>query len=251
MSDCAERFLEAYKKLEFFGRNTFFEDAKDNDNIIGRMVVLPELTKYRDELNYCRVVRNFLMHNPKVGGHYAVEPSNEMIALLERLTESLMTPELAVDICTPRKDMLSVNTSENLFDVLRRMRLKSFSHVPVFHKNKFLGIFSESSVTTYMLRNQELNIDAETKIYYFYPVIDYTDDMNSHSIVFVDELMRFDELRRIFDGYYRNGTPLSACFITKKGKWTEPIIGMITPYDILEHYSDKETSVDLFEEDEI
>ena len=60
-----EEFLDLYRKLEHIGREIYFPNS-NNAPIIGRLQALPVLKEFKEEIDYCRVVRNFLVHNPKV-----------------------------------------------------------------------------------------------------------------------------------------------------------------------------------------
>ena len=55
-----DKFLELYRQLEREGRRVYFPNAADNENIIGRLMNVPQLQHYKDDIDYCRVVRNFL-----------------------------------------------------------------------------------------------------------------------------------------------------------------------------------------------
>ena len=69
-----EEFLDLYRKLEHIGREIYFPNS-NNAPIIGRLQALPVLKEFKEEIDYCRVVRNFLVHNPKVNGAYPIAPS--------------------------------------------------------------------------------------------------------------------------------------------------------------------------------
>lgn len=75
-----EEFLDLYRKLEHIGREIYFPNS-NNAPIIGRLQALPVLKEFKEEIDYCRVVRNFLVHNPKVNGAYPIAPS-EMKCLM-------------------------------------------------------------------------------------------------------------------------------------------------------------------------
>ena len=78
-----EEFLDLYRKLEHIGREIYFPNS-NNAPIIGRLQALPVLKEFKEEIDYCRVVRNFLVHNPKVNGAYPIAPSEEMLDVLRK-----------------------------------------------------------------------------------------------------------------------------------------------------------------------
>ena len=67
-----EEFLDLYRKLEHIGREIYFPNS-NNAPIIGRLQALPVLKEFKEEIDYCRVVRNFLVHNPKVNDKTSFE----------------------------------------------------------------------------------------------------------------------------------------------------------------------------------
>ena len=77
-----EQFLDLYKRLEKTGRK-HFPRLPENAPIINKLCEIATLRPSKDDIEYCRTVRNFLVHTPKIKNMYPVIPSDEMIELLK------------------------------------------------------------------------------------------------------------------------------------------------------------------------
>ena len=227
-----DQFLDLYKRIEYVGRAAFFPQIGDNENIIGRLMNLPQLAKIKEELNYCRVVRNFLTHNPRVGGAYPIEPSAQIIKLLERVLAMLENPPKAIDYAIKRKQMLKVNPHDYAIDTMRRMREKAYTHVPVIEKGRLVGVFSDSVVNNYICGANHIEITDETPLSHFrhYYRLDAPDNQ---VYAFVPADTPLDVVEDIFQDYYKKRQLISVVYITQNGKQNESILGMITPWDLL------------------
>ena len=80
-------FLNKYRELEAIVATEY--NLSNSESAIGFLLRRPEYRSMKTELDYCREVRNLLTHNPKLNKRYAVEPSDEMIALLEQTMEKI------------------------------------------------------------------------------------------------------------------------------------------------------------------
>ncbi len=227
-----DKFLQLYKQLEFEGRRIYFPDAKENEAIIGRLFTVPQLKKFKEDLDYCRVVRNFLTHNPKVGGVYPIIPSMEMIKLLQHCLEIVVNPPKAIDFAIPIERIYTAELNSNLFEVLKVMNSFTYTHIPVVDNDKLVGIFSENTVFTYICNENSITIDENTKIKDFQKYLPL-DEHSTEFFAFLPETAFLYEVQELFK--YNSGRKklLTVIYITKNGKRNEKIIGMITPWDLL------------------
>ena len=232
MPTVTDEFLDLYKQLEYVGRNTFFPHASDNENIIGRLINLPQMVKYKEEINYCRVVRNFLTHNPRVGGAYPLEPSAQMLALLRRILAALEMPPLAMDFAIRRKHMLTVQPSDFVVDAMHRLREKAYTHAPVMEKGKLLGVFSDGVVSDYICAHRGISLSEETTLAQFQDFYRlHAPENQVYAFIASDTPLAVAEA--IFQDNYKRRQLISVVYITQKGSTNESILGMLTPWDVL------------------
>ena len=104
MNSKTELFLDKYKKLEAVVSARY--NLSNSDSAVVFLERRAEYRTIKSELAYCREVRNLLTHNPKVGERYAVEPSDEMIALLDKVLERVKNPRKAKHIWVPKSRVL-------------------------------------------------------------------------------------------------------------------------------------------------
>ena len=231
-SSLTDQFLDLYKRLEHLGRSTFFPKSSDTENIIGRLMNLPQLEKHREELNYCRVVRNFLTHNPRVGGAYPIEPSAQMIELINRVLAAIENPPQAIDYAVKRKFMMVVHPEDYAIDAMRRMREKAYTHVPVIEKGKLVGVFSDAVVNHFLCHKGHIDVTNETLVAYFAEY--YKLDAKENQVyTFVSLDTPLDVVEDIFEDNYKKRHLISVAYITQNGKASESILGMLTPWDLL------------------
>jgi len=227
-----EKFLQLYKRLEFEGRRIYFPDAKENSTIIGRLFTVPQLKKFKEDLDYCRVVRNFLTHNPKVGGVYPIIPSVEMIKLLEHCLEVITNPPKAIDYAIPIERIYTVSLEHKLSEVIKVMNSFTYTHIPVIENGRLIGIFSENTVFTYMCRENSVSINEDTTIRQFEKYLPLDEHLNEY-FVFLPMTAFLYEVQELFKYTPKRKKLLTVVYITKNGKRDEPLIGMITPWDVL------------------
>ncbi len=232
MNDQTDKFLQLYKQLEFEGRRIYFPEAKVNESIIGRLFTVPQLKKFKEDLDYCRIVRNFLTHNPKVGGVYPIIPSTEMIKLLEHCLEVIINPPKAIDYSIPIDKIYTADLDTNLNEVLKVMNLFTYTHIPIIDNGKTFGIFSENTIFSYICHEKKINITDDTTVRLFEKYLPLDDHSNEY-FAFLPETAQLDEVQELFKFTAGRRKLLTVIYITKNGKRSEDIIAMITPWDLL------------------
>lgn len=85
-------FLDLYKTLEESIREQHPELPRNGSPVAWAIQNSKRLRKMRDELDYCRKIRNLLSHNARVDGEYAVIPSGAMIESLKNALDKIKTP---------------------------------------------------------------------------------------------------------------------------------------------------------------
>lgn len=234
MNEQTELFLQLYKQLEFDGRRLYFPNSKENESIIGRLMNLAQLRPFKEDLDYCRVVRNFLMHNPKVGGVYPIIPSNEMIALLKHCISILNNPPKAISYAVPFGNIYTTTLDDRVLEVIDIMNNFTYTYVPVVENGNLIGIFSDNIIYTYVCQKKSINIAEDTKISEFKDFIGLDEHMNEY-FEFVPKSIMLYEVEELFKYNYkeRRKKLLAVVYITENGRRGEKILGMLTPWDIL------------------
>ena len=139
-----DQFLDLYKKLENTA-NTHYH-IRGSGSAIAKLQRRQEFSNIHQELDYIRDVRNLLTHRPRIGEFYAVEPTDAMLSLLEKLIDRLEHPLSAIRIAVPLEEVLSASLDSPVLDSLEKMYKRAFSHMPILEDGKVVGVFSGSSL---------------------------------------------------------------------------------------------------------
>lgn len=230
--DNTDRFLELYRQLEREGRRAYFPNAQDKEAIMGRLMSVPELRMYKDDIDYCRVVRNFLVHTPKVKNQYPIFVSNEMLQLMEEIVDRVKNPIKAIDYAIKIENMYTAQLNSNIIDVVRHMQASGFTHVPVLENGKLIGVFSGNVIYTYLSTADDINLNFNSKIcdlIEYLPVYNHTNEY----FAFMSADSSFHDIRQLFKIDAKSMKQLAAVFLTQTGKNNEKLLAMLTPYSIL------------------
>lgn len=227
-----DKFLELYRQLEREGKRIYFPTAPDNENIIGRLMNVPQLQGMKDDLDYCRVVRNFLVHNPKVKGEYAVTPSDKLVEFIGHCVEVVKSPLRAIDYSVKINNMYTAALSSRVFDVIRHMRTNGFTHVPIMDDSRLIGVFSANVLFGYLADADFKDITLDAKIEQFIDHIALSNHTNEY-FIFMPKNATLYEVAKRFKIDSKTMKQLCAVFLTENGKPDEKVLGMMTPYSML------------------
>lgn len=232
MSKETEKFLDLYRELETVGRREYYPNLPRNENIIGKLIRHQSLKNYQEDINFCRVVRNFITHNPKVAGNYPIEPSEQMIKLLARVIEAVKNPYLAISSSIKKEDMVIATKTDKVIDIMGLMDKYAYTHVPIIENGVLLGVFSDHAICSYMIERKYFKIDDDTVIGELEKFLQI-ESHKSEFFAFVDNKTRLHEVEELFKNNYKDSKILAAVFITCDGSPKSLLEGMITPWDLL------------------
>ncbi len=225
----ATQFIDLYRELEETAKTTL--NIPDGASAVFNMANHPDFRYLKQELDYCREVRNLLTHRPKVAGSFGVEPSDEMIAMLEKVLKLLNNPPKAIEFAIPRDKLLTAKLTDLVLPVMRNMKAKNFSHVPIIKNDMVMGVFSESTIFDYLADHEIIEISKEATFNDYLPYIGLSEHRNE-TFAFVSRNALIGEIEELFQT-----TPqmkrLELMFVTETGKSTEKVMAMISPWDLM------------------
>ena len=224
-------FLELYKRLE----NAAVKVVGDNTrgSVVLRLSNHPRYVRYRSEFDCCREVRNLLSHEVRIDGDFAVTPSDAAIAFLEKILAMIETPPLARTRATPRNKLLSAKQSDSLLALARSMQARGVSHVPLLSGGIVTGVFSENVIFEALLKNRSLTITEETTLAEFAEFLPIERSIGK-TYQFLSETATLDDASDMFDNAYDRNRKLKILFITQHGLPREPLLALLSPYDVLD-----------------
>ena len=223
-----DQFLDLYKKLENTA-NTHYH-IRGSGSAIAKLQRRQEFSNIHQELDYIRDVRNLLTHRPRIGEFYAVEPTDAMLSLLEKLIDRLEHPLSAIRIAVPLEDVLSASLDSPVLDSLEKMYKRAFSHMPILEDGKVVGVFSGSSLMNCVLY-KHIMFSGDLK---FRDIKDtFTFDQHpSETFRFVSRDTLVSDISDMFDEALQQEERIGMIFVTENGKSDEELLGIITAWDV-------------------
>lgn len=222
-------FLEKFKLLEARLRKIAHSTDKDNFyTILSKVEKINYLVKKkRDILLDLNALRNVLAHSDRE--KYIAEIKKEAYLEIDNIVNLLDNPP-SIGIFF-NKRVYSVDTDEILEIVIKNMQKNIYTHVPVYKDNKFYGVFSETSIFSWLVdciqsgradfyKPQMKSVKRE---YLF---------CETNKIEFVAENTSIFTIPERFNNAITKKTRLGALIITKTGDKDESPIGIITAWDL-------------------
>lgn len=224
-----EEFLDLYKQLEQFAIKRY--GYPDDGKAISSLEKRPEFRKVKTELQYCREVRNLLQHKPKIEKSFAVAPSEQMVSLLKSTIHKVKNPPKAKDIAIPITSVLYKTMNDFVKPTMIEMQKKVYTHVPILRNGVVVGVFSENTVFSYLIDEEIVGIEDQMR---FQDLRDYlpADKHSSESFRFVRQDMLVENINVLFEKALEKQDRIGLVFITKTGKANEPLLGIITAWDV-------------------
>ena len=229
MSSNAEIFLDDYRKLEDIIRNKYhLENWESAMNYLEKRTEFKEIAS---ELRYCREVRNLLSHKPKVRQEYSVEPSDEMVKLLEDMIRQLEQAPVIMDLAVPSARILSKSYENNVIATLRQMNDRSFGNVPIMEKGIVKGVLSEKAIVNYLVREEKFHISDKLCLK---DIRDYLllENHQKECYRFVKKDALISDVSALFHQAIDQGYRIGMVFITEHGRSDERVLGIVTAWDL-------------------
>lgn len=238
----SEIFLQKYRVLEGLLEKRYEGRRISSSSVIIEYIREDDSEPVRVDLDLLREIRNILSHNAGSDGAPVVEPSSEMLRRLDEIIEYVSRPRRAVAFGTPAEHIFSAHPNDNVFDVMRTMRKRGFSHAPVREKNGVIGVFSTRCVFEYLADHGLDSLNASSRVeeleeYY------RLDRGTGDRYEFVPAHTSIIRVRNDFRMQKEQNRRLSAVFVTQNGSPQEELICMLTPWNVLSsHPSMKENN---------
>lgn len=226
--------MDKYRILEEALNRKYSYDEKTFGSSVVRFINDKEGKQFRDKLNICREIRNLLSHHSEVDGESIIQPAVSLIGFLERVTEYVTQPPKAIECATLYADILKTTLSQKAQTVMKKMERQGFSHVPVIDCGKCIGVFSISTIFQYSLTNGMSSVNDDMSVSDFadfLPVEKHT----CERFKFVGREATIYDIRVEFDRHIQKSRRLAAVFITDNGSISGRILGMLTPWDLINY----------------
>ena len=229
--DRAQLFLDLYKQVEDELDDRYKNSRRHYSSVVYEFIKDDESEPVRDQLDLCRHIRNLMAHSANIDGEPVVEPSQPVVDALQEVLDFVSRPPLAMDYATKAERVLKVGPQQKVLRVMELMEKNGYSHVPVLKDNRFYGVFSSGSVMRYMLKNKGRGLTPDTTIKDMRGYLAVEEHIENYEFVPADATYIY--VRRRFEQMRARNKRVSVIFITKNGRPDQPLLGMLTPWDVV------------------
>lgn len=225
----ADEFLTLFNKIE-----KRLDELNDSTKHYGFRRLVENLSKENALINTFKVqlieynqLRNALVHQSTEEA--IAEPHPQVLAEMRKIHQQLTNPPLAKTIAA--SPVYFATTQTPVIEVIRAMNQHFYTSIPVYHDDRFVGVFSDHSITQWLAQIEGNVNPAETVLSQLQEFFNQPDD-KFNSYKFMAEDVDFFTIRQAFIGFTKEKKRLGAVFLTAHGKAEEEILGIITAWDL-------------------
>jgi len=223
-----ERFLKAFQRVEGYLRKRtktkertpfgkMLEEALKSD---------PILRHYEKDLKTLKNLRNVLVHDTE---GLLAEPTDKAVELMEKIAEHLLNPPLVEPDFF--REVATVAAQAPIAEAVNLMYEHDYSQVPVIQDGEVQALLTANTIARWLgaLVTEEIFSLSETPVR---EVLRYAEESETWECI-PRNVTLFDVLER-FERYEKVGKRLAALLVTHGGKRTEKLLGIITPWDLVQ-----------------
>jgi hypothetical protein len=235
-----QKFLKTFNDLETFIRVKYAPHEKYNEYSFVKAIdsiffnrsnlVIASKANY-DKIILASKMRNIIVHN-----HDIAFPSESFTEEFIKLVDRIMSPLQLEHAMIKIKDMKSASLTDGLKEVLQKMKTNHISNIPVFDNGRLVGVFSENTLYNQFCSTGEVVVEANTSLKEIQSAL----SMNNNPSQYFRYLKRLDNIyqaKEMFMNGFVGEKKLEMIFVTENGKAEEPILGIVTVWDIKEAFA--------------
>lgn len=226
----AEKFLSIFNQIEkYLASLAGVERYESFMSLIRLLDNNKIISRYKNDLREYAELRNAIVH--QTTDEPIAEPYDKTVESLQRIYLILKKPPVAYDIAS--KPVFSCGTEDLIVNVVKEMTQKVYTHIPVLEGGKFIGVFSESTITRWLGKSAERDgfILEATRIGELKEYFDRPEDIFC-CYKFVARNTDIFSVKDDFLVLVNKKWRLGAVFVTQNGRKDEKIIGIITSWDL-------------------
>jgi CBS domain-containing protein len=228
--DNNETFERLYNELEDLLRIKYRLDATASGVYFHENRVGGQTAK---NLRTLRELRNYVVHEKRTDTIRACAVTDEALRFLERMLESLRKPRRAIDVCVTKEKILFASLSTPVKPLLSSMLARNISHVPVIAPDgSVYGVFSGTTLFAHGADVERFELGPRTTLAEFSDVLPIRAHVERYR--FVERATPIEDLIDLFGELPKDGKKTKMIFVTEHGRPEEKILGLITPWDLLD-----------------
>jgi len=229
----ADVFIDKFKVLEELLRKKFgIEDY--TRSALKEIEDRSQFRQLKDDLKYIREIRNILNHKSKIDGEYLVQPNIKIVDKIQYIIDYINNPPKAFSRCIKINDVCYASGKDLIFNYMQKMKEEVYTHIPILEDGVVKGVFSENTLFGALIED-ELVYEKEKTTFSSPLILKYSQLENhaSECFTFVKKDIYLEDIKELFQNYFKNGKRLAMVFITEHGKKEEKLLGIITLWDVI------------------
>ena len=223
------RFLSAFNNIDYAIKTRYNLNRTSGFSEAVRRAVSYNyiIRKYEDDLISYGRLRNAIVHD---NGDYTIaEPHIDVVEKIEKIERLITTPPRALDTVA-RRDVLMVEASKSMQEVIMLIASSNYSNLPVYNEdNEIIGIANGQKILDsfgkYLLSGGKA--EAYLKYVKIEDVILKTE--NSDYYAFANKDITVEQAL----GLFHQNSKLLAVLVTENGGAKEKPLGIMTGADVL------------------
>ncbi len=230
----SEKFLELFNQLDAYMRSRLhFDRFVDHSTLLREMSLKHRIfLDYLSELRTFAEIRNMLIHNPyKKDADPLFHLHGYLLKRYGQIVDLVLNPPKALSVSIPAGAIYTATLESPIQKLMKVMIEKNFTHIPIVKNDAMIGVFSENTFLSFLIKNQEGIILKDATVGDFEDFIKLENHMNEF-FEFVPRNTLLSEVEEIFKTGMKNKKRIAVVYITENGKSSEKILGMITPWDL-------------------
>ncbi|OQB05854.1 MAG: hypothetical protein BWY19_00738 [bacterium ADurb.Bin212] len=228
-----KQFNELFKKLETRLKEIarVASDATQFKDIIDKAKKNNPYVSYKEDIIWDMYgLRNVFSHGDRE--KYIAEVNTLAFEELNTILKNIENPPTVGEVF--RKEMFTATLEDNVYPVLKTMKVDIYTHVPVYDsEHKFVGVLNESTVLNWLVANLvdgKANF-SKKQLKHFDRSFLHTDENRCE---FVAKGYDIFSVQQMFDQHMFSGKRLGCVIITETGDRDEEPIGIVTAWDLPE-----------------
>lgn len=233
----SERFLVAINQMQ-----KYMEEQLGTDRHLSFYQLIdlckkknPIIREYEQDLKEYAELRNAIVHERVKPGVVIAEPHDSVVQQMEFILHELTQPERVI----PRykRRVFTYQMDEPLTHVLGVIKRYSYTQFPIYNGNgkKFIGLLTHHGIAEWLAHHQDLDLITLNTVR-VRDVLAHERTEKNYAVISAQATIY--DARDIFIQHLEKGVHrLDAILITEQGRMDEPLLGLITPIDVIKMFS--------------
>ena len=186
------------------------------------------IRRYKDDLKEFAELRNAIVHESTDPNYAIAEPHDSIVEQIEFIERELLHPDKVI----PRfaKKVVTFQLKDSVTDLLRAIRIHGFTQFPIYDEKQFVGLLIDKDIVFWLAKKVGGTCESFCDII-LADVLDHRKRIDNYEFIASDS--NIYDVKEVFKNPQAGVSSLDALLITRNGADSEPLLGIITPLDVI------------------